>query len=107
MGLDINAELLISKHASDPSSSWSDKNDGSSMPGFTNRWDELSFPTHFGTKIKPAHVKKSNSFRSYSTHADATYDLDLSKDSSKVKCFDICLTEGERLSRHARKGTLR
>ncbi|KAF3451772.1 hypothetical protein FNV43_RR07868 [Rhamnella rubrinervis] len=96
MGTDDNPKRRISKFASDLSSSWSAKNDSSSMSGFTNRWHVLSFPTHFGKKRKTAHVKKPNIGQSYSTGAGAYYNSDLSQDLSKVKGFDICLSERKR-----------
>ncbi|KAF3451458.1 hypothetical protein FNV43_RR07553 [Rhamnella rubrinervis] len=67
MRTDDNPKRRISKFASDLSSSWSAKNDSSSMSGFTNQWHVLSFPTHFGKKRKTADVKKPNIGQSYST----------------------------------------
>ncbi|KAF3450507.1 hypothetical protein FNV43_RR06591 [Rhamnella rubrinervis] len=95
MGTVDNPKRCISKFTSDPNScsSWSSKNDSSSLSGFTNQWDVLSFPTHYGKKRKPAYVKKPNFGQSYSTSAGANYSSDLFDNLSKVKGFDICLSK--------------
>ncbi|KAF3451389.1 hypothetical protein FNV43_RR07484 [Rhamnella rubrinervis] len=96
MGADVNLKRLVSKFASDPSSSLSAKNDSSSLSGFTNQLDGLLLPTHFGKKRKTAHMKKPNFGQSYSTSAGANYNSYLSEDLSKVKGFDICFSGSKR-----------
>ncbi|KAF3451773.1 hypothetical protein FNV43_RR07869 [Rhamnella rubrinervis] len=96
MGTVDNPKRCISKFTSDPNScsSWSSKNDSSSLSGFTNQWDVLSFPTHYGKKRKPAYVKKPNFGQSYSTSAGANYSSDLFDNLSKVEIVRTCQTLG-------------
>ena len=98
IGKGVNREQLTSMFASDPSSGWSAKNDGSfqlvsmTMSRFINQWDEFPLPSQFGKITKTAHVKKPSFAQSYYTGAGTNYNSDF----PKAKTFDICWSESER-----------
>ncbi|KAF3451373.1 hypothetical protein FNV43_RR07468 [Rhamnella rubrinervis] len=99
MGMDVNPKSCISEFASHSSSSWCARIGVSSISGFTNQLEDLSFPTRFGKKRNPFFVKKPNFGQSYSTGAGANYSSDLFGDMSKVKGFDICLSGSKKSGR--------